>query len=828
MYFWGLFQSNKISDNNCSDNIRYGLKITGDLNIMNNNSFNENGDCGMRLEYLDYNTITNNSIIGNGEEGILVHTSTYIHMESNNISFNKHGLYLINTHDSEVVNNSINDNRRDAIYCDNCWENSYYHNFISGEPDQLVTSLYPHDCTWNNTDNEGNYWSDYDGIDDGSGGRTANDGIGDTNIPHYSLDRYPFTRPWGWLYPPTPILDAPDGHVTSGSYMLSWTKTARTTGYKLQECTNETFNDPTVIYKGPQRIFNITEQPNGTYYYRVRALNGIYSSYWSDVEVVRVDWAPDIPSNFRARAVLEGNALNVSWDLNVVDTVEYHLYDSRQRDTGYSLLATLDNTTDCYIHSDLNDGQNYYYKIRAKDHRGALSAYSEPIRGVPADSIPPPPPEIISIEALSHDSVMIQWAPGVDEDIQSYNIYRSEIPEPEDWGSPIHEYSTLYLIYTDTYVTEVTTYYYAITVLDEVPNESSFSEVVSVTTPLGPHGPEVNNTQPDVEMDEDTVDDTSINLYHWFMDPNGDPLTFDCEGIEHINVEINRETGAVTLIPEENWCGEETLTFYAADDTDEISEYVYVTVLPVNDPPGPARILEPHDGLTIDEGEPIMFVGTCEDPDLEYGDILTYNWTSHISGSLGSEERVGNVQLPAGEHIITLDVSDEEVLSATANITVIVIGPEEPEENITDGQEPGDGDDDDDDDRDITDKEGEGYDMNMVGLGIAVAIIAIAAVLLLMMMMMRQKKKAEEEEKQAEPPPPEREPPPWERKIEGGKPLEPEVEEDGGESPWEKPGVFLEGEERDGELVGLEGGVNAVEDGGKGGDGAPEDTVKEY
>jgi hypothetical protein len=47
---------------------------------------------------------------------------------------------------------------------------------------------------------EGNYWGDYTGVDDGSNGRIAGDGVGDTEIPHpvidqgngyFQLDNYP-------------------------------------------------------------------------------------------------------------------------------------------------------------------------------------------------------------------------------------------------------------------------------------------------------------------------------------------------------------------------------------------------------------------------------------------------------------------------------------------------------------------------------------------------------------------------------------------------------------------------------------------------------------
>jgi len=41
----------------------------------------------------------------------------------------------------------------------------------------------------------GNYWSDYHGLDDGTGGRPRGDGVGDTQLPHQRYDSYPLMSP---------------------------------------------------------------------------------------------------------------------------------------------------------------------------------------------------------------------------------------------------------------------------------------------------------------------------------------------------------------------------------------------------------------------------------------------------------------------------------------------------------------------------------------------------------------------------------------------------------------------------------------------------------
>ena len=77
--------------------------------------------------------------------------------------------------------------------------------YIPGGPSfEQVQDEHPFTNYWHHPSIlEGNYWSDYTGVDDGSGidkHSIAGDGIGDTLIPHpgSDYDFYPFTRRNGW------------------------------------------------------------------------------------------------------------------------------------------------------------------------------------------------------------------------------------------------------------------------------------------------------------------------------------------------------------------------------------------------------------------------------------------------------------------------------------------------------------------------------------------------------------------------------------------------------------------------------------------------------
>lgn len=211
-----------------------------------------NGDVGIQLGFSSHITIASNIASSNDGFGIRVsysenvsildnvaldnHGSISLHMSHNNslrrnhVSYNFHGVHLSFSRDNSIVNNSVTSNDRygmgvfsfsssniisnnllwnnsDGVYIVNSHNNTIYHNNIIDNEEQAIDNS-PEDNNWHHpTLLEGNYWSDYTGVDDGSGtGKHAivGDGIGDTLIPHpgTDFDFYPFTEPGGWEIPP--------------------------------------------------------------------------------------------------------------------------------------------------------------------------------------------------------------------------------------------------------------------------------------------------------------------------------------------------------------------------------------------------------------------------------------------------------------------------------------------------------------------------------------------------------------------------------------------------------------------------------------------------
>jgi hypothetical protein len=92
--------------------------------------------------------------------------------------------------------------------------------------------------------------------------------------------------------PYTPVLNSisnPDG---DGNYTVSWSSAELAQDYTLEEATNARFSDASVVYHDTGTSYTASDQPVGTYYYRVKASNSWGDSGWSNIETVTVSPPP--------------------------------------------------------------------------------------------------------------------------------------------------------------------------------------------------------------------------------------------------------------------------------------------------------------------------------------------------------------------------------------------------------------------------------------------------------------------------------------------------------------------------------------------------------
>jgi parallel beta-helix repeat protein len=147
------------------------------------------GDYGFYLFDRDYVTIKDTNIVG-FFNGIDLFRSRDCTISGNNITNNYNGIHIhFFSMRNTIRDNNItgNTNCGITIYGDSIENIIYHNNFINNY--QQASTQFAASATWDNGA-EGNYWSDYTGVD------ANGDGIGDTPymIEEESQDRYPLMQ----------------------------------------------------------------------------------------------------------------------------------------------------------------------------------------------------------------------------------------------------------------------------------------------------------------------------------------------------------------------------------------------------------------------------------------------------------------------------------------------------------------------------------------------------------------------------------------------------------------------------------------------------------
>jgi parallel beta-helix repeat protein len=729
---------NTIKNNICSYNLNNGIHLTSSNdNIIENNICSNNKINGIFLIWSRGNTIDKNLCKFNTESGIFLDHSDNNLLNDNNCSNNNesNGIYLRSSLSNEIINNSIymnviglhiniysdnnqielntiEKNKNGISIIDKAKNNIVIGNSIiinsnigiSLGPESNATLIHRNNFIDNHIQaydmgknswyrsGQGNYWSDYTGLDNGANGRDFGDGIGDTDIPHLNLDYYPFINRNGWLAPDAPVLSGPKNVDTDGIFDLKWTCDEKLTGFIIEEAESELFDTPLRVFRGkitPYELGNseakfnlsVTGKLDGTYYYRVLGYTDLYKTSWSNIFEINVELIPEIPKNFTVDVWPNGQILNLTWELLKDKILNYEIY---FKTTGnWSFLANVSHPNHHFNHTGLTDMIVYYYQIRAWNIHNKSSVFSSQIMGIPSDIIPPKIPTGLRVNKRIGHSINLTWNKTMDSDVVGYNLYRNVIQNKTTNGEPINGNELVNsTLYNDTTIEHSVTYYYSVTAVDDSGLESNFSIILEVLiTQENYHypPPRIRNKQKNFSIEEDTIDNQTINLHDWFYDAAGEELQFRYFGNEKINVSIDNENGKVTLTPEPDWNGQETLIFYAWDGFFEVTDDVVITVTPINDPPRFPSIITPKDGKIIEYGVPLDFRAKCFDADLPYGDHLTFSWVSDLSDLIGEGERLDDVKLPAGIHKITLIVSDSENqrVRTTINVTVEQLEDEE-------------------------------------------------------------------------------------------------------------------------------------------------------
>jgi fibronectin type 3 domain-containing protein len=322
--------------------------------------------------------------------------------------------------------------------------------------------------------------------------------------------------------PTTPVTppSAPTGlQATAGNGQVSliWLASTGATSYHLKRATAS--GGPYVQISAPTTTsFTDTDLVNGTaYYYVVSALNAAgesANSAQAGATPAAPAMPPAAPTGLQAAA---GNAqVNLSWTASAGAT-SYHVKRGTTSGGPYTQVAAPTTTSDS--DTGLTNGTVYYYVVSAANSAGE-SANSSQVSATPvAPATPPAAPTGLQATA-GNAQVSLTWTASTGA--TSYHVKRSTVN-----GGPYTQVAAPTTASdSDTGLTNGTTYYYVVSVLNAA-GESANSSQVSATPA---------NAAPAVTITVNPANSHPISPYiygiNFYSGVTGAPplLTFDRDG----------------------------------------------------------------------------------------------------------------------------------------------------------------------------------------------------------------------------------------------------------------------------------------------------------
>ncbi len=160
----------------------------------------------------------------------------------------------------------------------------------------------------------------------------------------------------------------------------------------------------------------------------------------------------------------------------------------------------------------------------------------------------------------------------------------------------------------------------------------------------------------DVDMDATTV---TSNIFEMI------PSAIEGEDI------LIYPNGSMWIRASNEMIGVFDITFTGSDGIVNLTKNLHLIILNINSAPLKPEIeMENVNRIWVGPTE-VHLIGSCFDEDAQWGDSLTFTWSSSIQGDLGSGEEL-IVILEPGTHIITLNVTDSEGISSQTTFEITI------------------------------------------------------------------------------------------------------------------------------------------------------------
>jgi FtsP/CotA-like multicopper oxidase with cupredoxin domain len=271
------------------------------------------------------------------------------------------------------------------------------------------------------------------------------------------------------------------------SITLSWTIVPSATSYTIQRATNTGFTAGLKTYSpagvGTTFVDNTGLVGNTRYYYRVRTLNPVGTSAWSNVVNFQFP-APLAPTGLAVTgsSAVAPLSITLSWTNNALDAIGFTI--QRATNTNFTQgLATFSPAglgTTFINNTGLVANTRYYYRVRALNSY-AFSAWSNVVNYTITTPAPAAPPTGLATGAISRTSVVLNWTLPVGGTQTGFTIQRATNAGFTTGVRTTNVNSATAVTTTITGLTPNTLYYFRIAARN-AGGISPYSAAVSATT----------------------------------------------------------------------------------------------------------------------------------------------------------------------------------------------------------------------------------------------------------------------------------------------------------------------------------------------------------
>ena len=170
--------------------------------------------------------------------------------------------------------------------------------------------------------------------------------------------------------------------------------------------------------------------------------------------------------------------VNLSWSVPLSDggavITAYNIYRSSTGESDFILLISVDATTMTYLDTNVSNGQDYYYIVKAVNELGESNASNEVVA---TPGLVPSAPQ--ALQAIAEDDhINLSWSVPLSDGgsaITEYKIYRSTTSESD--YSLLATVNGNILTYVDDKVNNGQTYYYFISAINDIGQSDASNEV---------------------------------------------------------------------------------------------------------------------------------------------------------------------------------------------------------------------------------------------------------------------------------------------------------------------------------------------------------------